>query len=287
VLTMLAPGEEVISNRYGQADRHRPLLRKINAGGMADGGTVDGSGGISVGIKNPTPFGDAIAAATLRLHQLEASLKDSTQELDQERAHRNALAQQRQQLVSTVQSSFMTDIFGTSYPDNGIWSTGPVGLEDPNKILRQDIKDAREYRDDIKKLKRRGLSGGALASVTSLEAAQQALGETPQQLRETSRLFRIRQRAAHAAGADLGDDIYGRRLDTSNRHLDKIKDHTAGIRDDIHQLNEHLRHLRHEQQVAEAKRAKAAAKQAKDTGTAVGNAINGAASTAAKRRNPK
>jgi hypothetical protein len=141
VLTMLAPGEEVISNRYGQADRHRPLLRKINAGpwlmaalcSTSTGGTVDGSGGISVGIKHPKPFGDAIAAATLRLHQLEASLKDSTKELDKERAHRNALAQQRQQLVSTVQSGFMTDIFGTSYPDNGIWSTGPVGSGGPEQ----------------------------------------------------------------------------------------------------------------------------------------------------------
>lgn len=38
---LLAPGEEVISNRYGQADRFRPLLKAINAGrGLAGGGTV-------------------------------------------------------------------------------------------------------------------------------------------------------------------------------------------------------------------------------------------------------
>ena len=40
VLTALAPGEEVISNRRGQADRHRNLLKMINAGALADGGTV-------------------------------------------------------------------------------------------------------------------------------------------------------------------------------------------------------------------------------------------------------
>lgn len=40
VLAMLAPGEEVISNRNGQADRWRPFLKAINGGGMADGGTV-------------------------------------------------------------------------------------------------------------------------------------------------------------------------------------------------------------------------------------------------------
>ena len=41
VLMALAPGEEVISNRHGQADKHRPLLKAIN-GGLADGGTVPG-----------------------------------------------------------------------------------------------------------------------------------------------------------------------------------------------------------------------------------------------------
>ncbi|WP_067428375.1 hypothetical protein [Nocardioides jensenii] len=40
VLTLLAPTEEVISNRHGQADRHRPLLKAINANRLADGGTA-------------------------------------------------------------------------------------------------------------------------------------------------------------------------------------------------------------------------------------------------------
>jgi TP901 family phage tail tape measure protein len=39
---LLADGEEVISNRHGQADRHRPLLKAINAGRLADGGTAMG-----------------------------------------------------------------------------------------------------------------------------------------------------------------------------------------------------------------------------------------------------
>ena len=37
---LLAPGEEVISNRHGQADQHRALLKAINAGRLADGGTI-------------------------------------------------------------------------------------------------------------------------------------------------------------------------------------------------------------------------------------------------------
>lgn len=39
-LILAADGEEIISNRHGQADRHRPLLKAINAGRYADGGTV-------------------------------------------------------------------------------------------------------------------------------------------------------------------------------------------------------------------------------------------------------
>jgi hypothetical protein len=37
---LLADGEEVISNRYGQADRHRALLKAINANRYANGGTI-------------------------------------------------------------------------------------------------------------------------------------------------------------------------------------------------------------------------------------------------------
>ena len=40
VKALLAPGEEVISNRYGQADRNRELLKAINANRYAEGGTV-------------------------------------------------------------------------------------------------------------------------------------------------------------------------------------------------------------------------------------------------------
>lgn len=52
VLTMLAPGEEVVTNRNGEADRWRPLLKRINAG-LANGGTVPfatGGPGVAVGI---------------------------------------------------------------------------------------------------------------------------------------------------------------------------------------------------------------------------------------------
>lgn len=43
VLSWVAPGEEVISNRYGQADQHRSLLKAINSRRYAEGGSVAAS----------------------------------------------------------------------------------------------------------------------------------------------------------------------------------------------------------------------------------------------------
>jgi TP901 family phage tail tape measure protein len=64
VLTYLAPGEEVISNARGQADRWRPTLKAINAGRMAEGGTV----GSQVG-------------STLEVLQAMATIRDINRDL--------------------------------------------------------------------------------------------------------------------------------------------------------------------------------------------------------------
>lgn len=49
ILMPVAPGEEIVPNYRGQADKWRPLLKAISSGGMAAGGTVGGSrGGVSL-----------------------------------------------------------------------------------------------------------------------------------------------------------------------------------------------------------------------------------------------
>lgn len=53
VVASLAPGEEVISNRHGQADQHRALLKAINARRYADGGTVAASRSVVVPTGGP------------------------------------------------------------------------------------------------------------------------------------------------------------------------------------------------------------------------------------------
>jgi hypothetical protein len=71
VLVPLAPGEEVITNRNGEADRWRPLLKRINAG-LANGGTVP--------FSTPAPVGmgidyDRLAAALANARPLYGDVK--------------------------------------------------------------------------------------------------------------------------------------------------------------------------------------------------------------------
>lgn len=84
---LLADGEEVVSNRYGQADRNRDLLKAINAGMLADGGTA--------GMwRPPTPVGIS-AAAMFRLTTTAAPQID----LDE---FATAVAQSTRPLVGTM-----------------------------------------------------------------------------------------------------------------------------------------------------------------------------------------
>lgn len=70
---MLADGEEVISNRYGQADRHRDLLKAINANRLADGGTVTGRTGGGKAAKRRDRLEELVAAIMSALSSFDVS----------------------------------------------------------------------------------------------------------------------------------------------------------------------------------------------------------------------
>lgn len=275
VLHLLAPGEEVISNRYGQADRHRGLLKRINAGrggagfGMADGGTVTTTGDPA----HLHPFAQAIDGATGNLHDLNKELAAETRAVAKERQQRDALVAARQQLVSTVSTNFRSDLFGVSGAPSGVWAKGASDFEDPTKILHQDIRDAREYQEDIRRLRHRGLSKAALTQVTTLEAANQLEDDSRRELRNFSRLYGIRQRASQAAGATLGDIRYSKQIAESNQHLRHLRDAVHHTNQEIKETNHRLAELHKEQQ-----------KAAQKTGDAVAAGVNKAASVAVRRR---
>ncbi|QYJ05379.1 phage tail tape measure protein [Nocardioides panacisoli] len=103
VSARLAPGEFVVSNRYGQADRHHELLSAINANRYADGGTVGrtapvpvgtgGSGGTVIHRVEVKVTGDMdLNRAKAQIHQVAESVSRtvSRQEIDADAAWQQA-----------------------------------------------------------------------------------------------------------------------------------------------------------------------------------------------------
>jgi hypothetical protein len=155
VLAFIAPGEEVISNRYGQADRHRSLLKAINANRYADGGTAGGPrfgpnnplSGIGRDFLSANELGVRLSNLTLRqlaavgadmerlgkgpLAKLAKALEKasdlSEQELEASKRKLEALRDERDSIAATVEARLKTaDLFGQgnsaqftmSRPDN-------------------------------------------------------------------------------------------------------------------------------------------------------------------------
>lgn len=72
---LLADGEEVVSNRYGQADRWRPFLKAINSNRLADGGTTGRS------VESALELAQMLAGIRDLRRQLAADGKDELQGL--------------------------------------------------------------------------------------------------------------------------------------------------------------------------------------------------------------
>jgi hypothetical protein len=243
---LLAPKEEVVSNRYGQADEFRPVLKAINAGmsrdqvrGMlADGGTVLGLAG----------GGTASRRDTDGIHELGKAARESAKQMrEAAKAEKERITSLKQTLVSTVGDKFRSNPFEA--PSNP-WAAGG----DWRSTFNTDISSANRFVKDTKRLKKNGLTGGALDYLlTNADAAQVHgfAGMSKEQLATYSRRFAARERAAGAAGKTAGNAAYGAQLATLEREI-------KGLRRDVQ-------------------------KNAEDTGKAVGDAVNGAARNGARR----
>lgn len=184
----VADGEEIVSNRYGQADRHRSLLKQINANRYGDGGTA---GGDRTG-------GDSI-------RDLADAAKDSAKAMKEEaKARRDAAKQRRSDAAGTVSGLFTTDPFAT----DSVW-----GAVDPIATLNADTAQARLFGRSIKKLRAAGLNGDALASIYSaqdpMSAAAQMAGMSKAQLRKYELAFNRRARVSRETGRFAGTAAYG------------------------------------------------------------------------------
>lgn len=195
-LYLLADGEEVISNRHGQADRHRPLLKAINAGLLANGGTAGVEGlasggtarrrrGSALGIHLMDPLGITLADW---IKQLEAS-RDA---LQSENEARQSLVKE---LGDTVAGKFTSSLFGQT----DVWSKGG-SLQDAIATLMGDTAGANAFSSNVDRLKALGLDdAGALNALLSqadaATIANIAATATPEVIAQYEQTFQVRQQA--------------------------------------------------------------------------------------------
>jgi hypothetical protein len=185
MLTMLAPGEEVISNRYGQADRYRADRAAGRIPGYASGGTV-GRGQLA-GIGSwASPSELAVRFSNLTVKQLQtlgremdklsnrnlkrlgvaldkASSLQEKQTQDAKDAF-DAVTQKRTDLTSTISQGLTRDIFGGGGSAfNGQFAAGSVASV--NQQLAMQDQDAKDFQRLERILRQRGVTGDALQQI--------------------------------------------------------------------------------------------------------------------------
>lgn len=214
-LYLLADGEEVISNRHGQADRHRSLLKSINANRrLAEGGTA---GDDEDGKKkrrprnyfNVTDNTKALEAAIERLTGVSANQTAAVE------AQRGALekatgvtemwAEKMSSLASATVAGFNTGLFER---DSNVWAAGAGGGAISN--LTRDIAGLNERSGLQAQLAGMGLSGDALAALLSQGDNQDIAGLIASgQVSQYADLFAQRAALQGSVGAAAGQQAYG------------------------------------------------------------------------------
>ena len=222
-LYLLADGEEVISNRYGQADRHRELLKAINANRLANGGTVGLADGGTARRLPGLPFADlpAINLASASLKGLNRALRQSEKALDKERSQREAVLDKMHSLQSDVTGGLRSDLFGREVDP---WRSASLGgsIDDIQSVLRGDIKTGRELKANIAKLKKKGLKGSALADLLANATPEQVAmfaRDSTAEVREYQRLYNVRSAVSSQVGAAAGSAAFGKELAKQTREM--------------------------------------------------------------------
>lgn len=205
VLAFVAPGEEVISNRFGQADRHRELLKQINSNRFADGGTVGlANGGTARG-------GDPFPGLPDSLRALNRALRESEKALEREKAQRDAVTDKMRSLSSDVTGGLRSDVFGADE-----WSIGS-----PTDVLRADIARTKAFNQNRAALAAKGLDREALAEILRAEPHRVAemAAMSKGQLAQYERLYNVRASVTAGAGAASASATYGADLAREMRQV--------------------------------------------------------------------
>jgi hypothetical protein len=252
-LYKLAPGEEIISNRNGEADQFRADRAAGLIPGYAAGGTVSLPWGVSRPPSGmPTlPWGatsgtgpgglkgfiadqlDMKFPATLK--QWNAALKASTSLLQKEKDKRQALLDQADQVRSSITSNYRTDLFGQ--PDtSSVWMSNAdrakAGKGDVFSTLTGDIGNLGALTAAEKKLKATGLDSTAyaeLVSNASLDEVEAFANGSKADVMKYERLFNQREQALATAGNVGANAAFGPALAASKAQVAATAANTRAI----------------------------------------------------------
>lgn len=276
----LAPGEEVISNRYGQADRHRSLLKRINANAMADGGSVGRPTASSLTPEFGGMFdllapglGQFNEAAKKLLRASQGQLDAATGLADAARSQRDAVQAQMDSIAQGTISGFNTNLFDQS---SNPWGDGAGG--GPLHNLNKDIAGLGERDALQQQLAALGLTGDAASALLSQGSnadisALIARGEVGQYA------------SLYAQRASLQGSVGGAARSFYSAEMAAASDTLVRMESQVQNLTEQLAAQQHEREARQAAReerreARAdarAERQADETGAAFAQGGNKAA----------
>lgn len=230
VLAALAPGEEVITNRHGQADRFRADRAAGRIPRYADGGTVGGRDVILTRGGN-SRADEEVRRETEHRKRLNAQLKESEKAVERERRERDAVVDKMKQISSGITSSLTSQLGSNSGGDP--WSSAAGGTLSGNlAIIQGDTREARRMRRLVEILEGKGFDGPALADLLSRgdinEITSYARGSR-RDLRAFEQAFAERAQLVRRVSREGADAALGKRLDTAN--------------DELRQANQRLHHL--------------------------------------------
>lgn len=232
VLIWAAPGEEVISNRHGQADAFRrdraagriPAYAEggtISLPGYANGGTVRGSSS-----RLERSLERAVDRTEKALGRTEKALDRTTDELQ-------GWQQKREQVRSSVRSSLTRDWLGGG--NQNVWAAGAQEgtAAFANQQWKQQAADARQLSALIANLRvNRGASDAFIAEILQsddpLAAAKAFNSQSRASVQHSQKLFSDATRYTNAA-ANAGGGIYNDEIRETNAEL-------RGLRADVRRL---------------------------------------------------
>jgi hypothetical protein len=217
VLSMLAPGEEVISNRHGQADRFRADRAAGRIPGYANGGTAGSTYTSMVG------GGNAVAGVqvwTSGVYSIAKALKAFKAELDAASKSVDKEKQARDDLISAEQA-FMQSV-GGAYSKADLFSGG---LSDFDTGLSANINDTQAAQAALATAAAHGLNGPlyqALAASGNLSLLQEFAGLSSDQIGIREQQFAAQSNAQSTLGASAA---------TAAGFTQAIKDQTKELKE--------------------------------------------------------